>query len=161
MEAPDTPEYRAELRRLVELAGLIVWSDATNGCGIRYNAPRQKKKLDEEDSLPVFRLAQYIQKAGEWAEGIATSRDARRDATDLPGLAFHVATGMSEPIRQVLGEIIAQEAMLYLWNENSDAAALQVFDTWAQEVRALSFRLAVGTMSRNQGDTSKPWEEHT
>lgn len=68
--------------------------------------------------------------------------DAFGDAMDLPLIAFNVAAGCSEPVRSVLGEIIARESVVGLWNEHTATSPLQVFDAWAEQVRAVSMRLA-------------------
>lgn len=159
MTAPDTPEFRAELWHLVELAGLIVWSDTT-GCGIRCS-PDQEQVLDDcGDGVAVFRLAQNIHNAGAWAEG-ADRNEARLDAADLPGVAFNLATCLSPRGRRVLGEIITNHAVLSAWSNDRDALADAAVDTWIAEVRPLAFRLAVACRSNEVGGgRPKPWSSH-
>lgn len=145
-----------DLRHLVNLVGLVVWSDNDNGCGIRFSNSEQRQVLEGAgESLAVFHLAQHVRGAGEWLDGIDTSQEAHMDSMDLPLVAFHVATSISDPVRRVLGDIIAQESFLSAWNQTG-TDALQVFESWANEVRAVSMRLAAVNRSR-LNTYAKPW----
>ncbi|MEU6267509.1 hypothetical protein [Saccharopolyspora shandongensis] len=151
----ERTEVRADVQRLVALIGLLAWSDDDNHCGIRYRSDEQKSTLTDKERVALFSLAQHIQGAGEWADGTDTGTSGRTDAMDLPLIAFHVATGASEPVRRVLGEILAHESLLYTW-DNHDTTSMQVFDAWAEQVHPLAFRLAT-TFRHRYNDGAKPW----
>ncbi|MCX2728767.1 hypothetical protein OOZ19_00790 [Saccharopolyspora sp. NFXS83] len=161
MQAPDTPEDRADLWRLVDLVGLLVWSDDANGAGIRFQSDKQKQDLESTGELvSVFQLAQYIRGAGEWVEGTNRTREAGKDAMDLPAVAFNVATGMGDVTRRILGEIIGTEALLDAWIQTSGGNAISTFDAWSAEVRPLAFRLSMMCRGHGQGKSPKPWDKH-
>ncbi|MDI2029852.1 hypothetical protein QFW96_14570 [Saccharopolyspora sp. TS4A08] len=150
-------DVRTDLTQLIDLASLLVWSDDDNKCGVRHHTEDQKKALDAaEERLALHGLGQHIAGAGEWLEEPHVNGDAFADAMDLPLIAFNVAAGCSEPVRSVLGEIIARESVVGLWNEHTSTSPLQVFDAWAEQVRAVSIRLA-GAFRHRHNTTAKPW----
>lgn len=150
-------QNHSDLRHLIDLVGLLVWSDDGNSCGIRdQDDPEHKQVLEKSgERLTIFRLAQHIRGAGRWLEGTDTSEEARTDGMDLPLIAFHVASSSSEPVQRVLGQIIERESILAAWNR-SKTDPLQVFAAWAEQVRGISIRLAAA--NKNRFNTyAKPW----
>lgn len=149
-------DIRADLTQLIDLASLLVWSDDNNKCGFRHHTEEQKQVLDAaEERLALHDLARHIAGAGEWLEDEA-DRDGHADAMDLPLITANIALGTSEPVRRVLGEIIARESLVSLWNDHTTTSPQQVFDSWAEAVRPPALRLAAAFRHRHN-TFAKPW----
>lgn len=156
---PSHPAVRHRLARLVQLLGLLVWSDsAHNACGHRGDeTERDAIRGAGLDDVLLHLIAQRIQGAGEWVRG-STSTDAHADAMDLPVLAWRLASSpLSVDARQLLGLIISRRSLLWSWGSMKQPLdCQQIFDDWAARVRTLAVELAAVFASRFDEDAA-PW----
>ncbi|MHA6801783.1 hypothetical protein [Bounagaea algeriensis] len=156
-------EHRANLARLVELAGMVVYSSARdNKCGPRELAP-DEPDIPKSTRQRLFQLAQHIEGAGRWAAGETAESPARIDAMDFPAIAFHVAAGADEQDRSTIGRIImGRPSRLGTWLGGPvagyDTSPEEVFAAWASEVRSLAIRLVAADPLDVTAPQRRPWE---
>ncbi len=157
------PEHSANLERLVELAGMVVYSsDNDNECGPR-ELGTSDPDIPKSTRQRLFLLAQHIEGAGLWAAGDTTEGSARIDAMDFPAIAFHVAAGSDEQDRNIIGRIILNHpSRLGTWLDGPVAGYAttpeDVFASWSSEVRSLAIRLVAADPLDVTAPQRRPWD---